>query len=137
MDAQTVRERIKGFLEQHPVASVKQVANAIGDATASTNENEKWKFYNKVSFYLRDLTDAGVVQNVRYGHYSLTEKELQQRHAKQKIQSEAVIMQPQTSSSLATINIDLENIDVISALKTRYGRQRLLEILEKIKKIIE
>ncbi len=135
MNSQTVRERIKDYLQHHPVANVAQVVDAITDVTASANEKDKRRFYNKVSFYLHQLTDEGLVQNVRYGHYSLTEKGLQQRHTKQT--QAPTTVQPQTSSSLAVHDINLDDSDVILAFKTKYGRQRLLEILEKIKKIIE
>lgn len=125
----TIKQRILEFLLHKPLATVSEISEATNVRT------------NVVGVYLARLKKDGYVFNPEYGRYVATEKTVQylrNRDVAHLFATQFGNIKLSSESSIEKQGIpDLESIDVILALKQKYGRPKLLEIISKIKQIIE
>lgn len=86
--------------------------------------------------YLKRLIGEGKVLKIGYGIYSLTEEGIKRAKF---LQQQAEMKQSSLPVTLPVrkLEIDLENTDTILQLKEAYGKEKFLQVLDKIRKIIE
>jgi len=123
----TLKTKILAYLQEHPTAQARDIVEGTGIKNTV------------LAAYLQRMKIGKLIQNVSYGKYSATPLGLSHL-------SEVFSTEIQTNLSEnkkaddklpKLFEMDLENIDVIFHLKQKYGKRKLLAIIEKIKKIIE
>lgn len=98
--------------------------------------------------YIQGMKKNNLIVNTEYGKYQLTEigqkkalKLIEQSSGEVIIPSIKSTEQSQKSKSPLTEkiidDIDLEDINTILRIKEKYGRENLLRIIDKIRKLIE
>ncbi len=89
---------------------------------------------SNVVVYLNRLLNEGMVERIKRGEYQITQK------GKERVK---IIKVENTQENIEQRNeevvreINLEDVKVILKLKQMYGKKRLLQILDNIKRLIE
>jgi len=124
----TITIKILIYLKEYPSSRVKDIAEAVDIS------------YAVASAYIGRMVKDELIKKVDYGKYSTTEKGLN------KISIPILLDEPLKEVSKVKAKdiqtplfseYNLENIDTILMLKQKYGKRKLLSIIEKIKRIIE
>lgn len=135
--AKTSKETILCFLAENPHSSPKEIAETVSispnAAAVNLHELMKDELVYRPSYGNYSLTKKGIIHNDKLNSY-VTHFAKKLREEENKLDLFSLFSAKNTK---ITEFMDLENIDVILRLKEQYGRDKLLELLERIMRLIE
>jgi len=134
----TIKQKILKYVYDNPDCTPKNAYDNLNLRISSTRV-----------YFLR-LRDDKLLNSTDYGKYKITDKgieELKKREEKTNfIWQRVKDMQPEverihekveTMQPVVENQVDLEVIDIMLKLKIKYGREKLLQIINKVRKLIE